>query len=139
MGFIDAIDNLLTDVRIGVQASREAKRFAQGLRKGDTLYSIQDFTLPVIGATQLVVEHKLDGVDGLISGEPMCGPDTVTALWRKHPTLSKKRPRHLQTLDEYVESGSWVIDGLDDRAAKAHAREMREALERVRQMVGAGR
>lgn len=139
MGFIDAIDNLLTDARIECSAGREAKRFARGLKVGDVLYSVGEFNLPKIGWTKLVIEHRLNKIDRWVSGEPMCGPDTVSALWRKNPTLSKKRPRDLQTLDEYLAAGSWAPDGLDDRAARAHAREMRESLERIREMVGAGR
>lgn len=108
----------------------KARKFAQGVKVGDTLFAKQDFALPT-GDTTLLVEHKFTKKCRW-TGMAMCGHRTVDAVWLDHNgELYRTRPPGYQTLDEYSASGSWDLPGASQEVAARVAQQVKAELRKL--------
>jgi hypothetical protein len=129
MGFIDALDDVLTTARAHGQAHREARAFEKKVKPGTTYYSVETHSLPW-GDQDLL--HTWEFPDTFM-GHPSRGSQTAGQVWLTHGPLYDRPVRGLQTVEEYLAAGSdeeLVRDGKRVDKAKKKA-----ALAKLRTMV----
>lgn len=102
MGFIDAIDNVLTGIKGRRQGAREAEQFARSVMPGKTYYSVETCVLPW-GDQDLLQEWTFPD---RFMGLPSSGPFTAAQAWATNGPLYDFPVRGLQTIAEYIDSGS---------------------------------
>ncbi len=102
MGFIDAIDNVLTDMKGHRQAHAEASKFERSVKPGKTYYSVETCALPW-GDEDLLQEWVFNDT---FLGSPSIGAHTAGQIWLTNGPLYDHPVRGLQTVQEYVDAGS---------------------------------
>lgn len=100
---VDIVDNAVTDARARHGANTEADRFAAKVQLHTTYYTIVRHRLPDGGEANLVHEHIATRRSGL-TGQPMFGHMSASALWAGFGPVYTDRPRGLQTIRERSEA-----------------------------------
>lgn len=126
MGFIDAIDNVLTDAKAHRQAHAEARKFERSVKPGKTYYSVETCALPW-GDEDLLHEWVFDDT---FLGSPSIGAHSAAQIWLTNGPLYDHPVRGLQTIDEYVDAGS--DEELVRNGKRIKPKELAKALEKVR-------
>ncbi|MDG9701688.1 hypothetical protein [Streptomyces sp. DH37] len=98
MGFIDAIDDVLTTARGRHGAQREAAKFSRSVQLGRTYWAVAEFRLPT-GGRKLAVPWTFDR-KSRATGDPMCGAVSAAGAWLRCGPLHDSPP--CQTLADYL-------------------------------------
>ncbi|MFR9758175.1 hypothetical protein [Streptomyces sp. TR06-5] len=102
MGFIDALDNVLTDIKGRHEATAEARKFERSVKPGRTYYSVETCALPW-GDQDLLKEWQFNDT---CLGSPSIGAHTAAQIWLTNGPLYDHPVRGLQTIQEYIDAGS---------------------------------
>lgn len=101
MGFFSALDTAVA----GHKAQKEAAQFAATVQLGKTYYTVVRHQQPYGGTHELIHEHIATS-RSRITGQPMFGHKSASALWLTEGPVYTDRTPGLQTIREETEANN---------------------------------